>query len=110
MTSIETATPRIDMLYYPIPAPLNGCHRIYAIMDPADNQSTIMFGVDSNDPSWVYMSFQASTDRSIFYKCRDEWNHCIEPRDGCVRHAAHQARALWDDLVSRKWHVIPNQG
>ena len=109
MTSIETATPRIDMLYYPIPAYLNGCHRIYAIMDPDDKQSTVMFGVDSNDPSWVYMCFQASTDRSICYKC-DGWNKVIKSGDGSVRHAAHQARALWDHLVSRNWHVIPNQG
>lgn len=110
MNAVASTTPRTDLLYFPIPPQLATMKQIYALMDSADKQSTVIFGVDPTDPSWIYMTLQSSTDRHLPYKS-DGWNRILRVKDGTSRYPAFQARALWEELVVRRgWQVIPNQG
>jgi hypothetical protein len=110
VNAVASATPRTDLLYFPIPPQLATMKQIYALMDSADKQSTVIFGVDPTDPSWIYMTLQSPTDRHLAYKC-DGWNRILRVTDGTSRYPDFQARALWEELVvKRGWQVIPNQG
>ena len=110
MNAVASTTPRTDFLYFPIPPHFTGMKQIYALMDPVDKQSTVVFGVDPTDSSWIYMTLQSPTDRHLAYKC-DGWNRILRVKDGTSRFPAFQARALWEELtVKRGWQVIPNQG
>jgi hypothetical protein len=110
VNAVASATPRTDLLYFPIPPHFTGMKQIYALMDSADKQSTVIFGVDPTDPSWIYMTLQSPTDRHLAYKC-DGWNRILRVKDGTSRFPAFQARALWEErVVKRGWRVIPNQG
>ncbi len=118
MNSVASIAPRTDMLYFPIPLGIAATKHIYALVDIhqglidgfTDGPPTVLFGVDSTDPSWIYTILQSSGDRHITYKC-DDWNRILQVKDGVHRIPANQARALWEELVGKRgWLVIPNQG
>lgn len=103
---VPSKQPHKAMLYYPIPIfLLDVSDEVYAIMED-DHQTTVLFGVDLQNPQTVRVCLQGR-DRIISFEC-GEWNRMLRAKDGVVVYTKDDARFLWQRLIDAKWTVIPN--
>jgi len=109
-TTTRLVQPHGAMLYFPLPPSiLQTASKIYALMDPKDNQTTAVFGTVDYDKDRVYLVLQSDRDIQKVFTDKDGWNITVRSASGLLAFTADQARAMWDKLIADGWTVIPDQ-